>query len=87
MSVGTVHADAETTTAASGDEIAVSVAEADEASDDVVAGSVVSSDVLKDERSLDEMKESVDASATRNQRESIKQTELNVVSSEPDLNP
>ena len=71
-SVATLHVDTDVTAVTGGDELGVpgTVVEPGLATDDAVAGGVATGDIATEEqRSLDEGKESVDASAARNQRQ------------------
>jgi len=69
--VTSTHVDTEVTSAAGVDQQVVisSAAETSQAGDDTVTGLVSTTDVVNDERPIDEGKESTDALATRNQRQ------------------
>jgi len=69
--VAAAHIDAEVTSVAGADQQVATSTAADrgQAGEDSMAGNVAAADLVKDERPVDEGKEPVDASATRNQRE------------------
>jgi len=69
VSVGAAHIDSEVSSVAGVEQQVVTSTsmEPGQASDDTVTGGLAAAELVKDERSMDDAKESVDASATRNQ--------------------
>ena len=68
-SIAAAHVDSEVTPMAGVEQqiVTSTAVEPGQPGDDTVTGSLATADVMKDDRPLDDSKESVDASATRNQ--------------------